>query len=73
MEETTGAKQIDDYLRDALNIAYVELTSEHTKNKITLAEAKKYVQARLKTVGSYPNSPDPSAFPFTEPPGTQIE
>jgi hypothetical protein len=60
-----GNENIDNYLRQALNIAWVMLGGG------PLEEAKAYVSKRLGNITSWADSPQPEAFPFVQQSGNQ--
>jgi hypothetical protein len=71
MNDPGGNEAIDNYLRQALNIAYVELGSPPIGQR-RLGEAITYVANRLMRIGPWPDSPQPEAFPFVQKSGNQI-
>jgi hypothetical protein len=68
MNDPGGNEQIDGYLRDALNIAWVELGGN--LRPITLDEAITYLTSRLLSITPWPDAPS-EAFPFVQKSGTQ--
>jgi hypothetical protein len=71
-----GNEQIDNYLRAALNIAWVEL--EGPKIYVSgpgsppdLDDCQRYIRARLERITPWPDSPQPEAFPFIQKSGSQ--
>ncbi len=69
MPDPGGNENIDNYLRQALNIAWVELEAENEASG--LGDAKRYIEHRLRYVGPWPDSPQPEAFPFIQKSGNQ--
>jgi hypothetical protein len=61
----SGNENIDNYLRQALNIAWVMLGGG------PLEESKAYVSKRLENITSWADSPQPEAFPFVQNGGIQ--
>jgi hypothetical protein len=64
-----GNEQIDNYLRQSLNIAWVKL--QELDEPSALTDAKAYLAYRLRIVGPWPDSPQPEAFPFVQKGGIQ--
>jgi hypothetical protein len=69
MSDPVGNEQIDNYLRQALNIAWVEL--DGPKERVRLSKAIDYVAHRLLRITSWPDSPQPETFPFVQKSGNQ--
>ena len=62
---------IDGYLRTALNEACVSVPEGSPI--LDLEQSKEVLRERLRVIKSWPDSPEPDAFPFVQKSGSQIE